>query len=379
MNARKKILYVITKSNWGGAQRYVYDLATSLPRDRFDVAVACGGDGLLTEKLRAHNIHIFSVKSFQRDISFTKEFLSFFELLEIYRTYTPDVVHLNSSKAGGLGALAARILRVPRIIFTAHGWPFWESRGAVQKILITFLSWLTVLLTHITVCISEYDATFGKRMPFVRNKIRMIRNGIAPYSLLSRDDARKKLFDDATVAAHEHDVWVLTNAELTKNKNITAGIDAVALHNSHTEQKIFYVIMGDGELRREIKEYIAHTDASPYVSMLGFVPDGRIYYKGFDIFLLPSLKEGVPYVLLEAGMAEIPCVATHTGGIPEVVENGKNGFVEPLFDTTALGNALTKLSENADLRAAFGRAYHEKIVSVFSPEHMLAETFALYG
>lgn len=379
MDERKKILYVITKSNWGGAQRYVYDLATSLPRDRYDVAVACGGDGLLTEKLRAHNIQIFSVKSFQRDISFTKELLSFFELLEIYRTYKPNVVHLNSSKAGGLGALAARIVRVPRIIFTAHGWPFWESRGVVQKILITFLSWLTVLLTHITVCISEYDSTVGKHMPFGKNKIQLVRNGIAPYPLLSRDDARKKLFDDATVAAHAQDVWVLTNAELTKNKNITAGIDAVALHNSRAERKIFYAIMGDGELRREIKEYIARAHASPYVSMLGFVPDGRTYYKGFDIFLLPSLKEGVPYVLLEAGMAEIPCIATHTGGIPEVLENEKSGFVEPIFDASSLGDALTKLSENGELRAVFGRAHHNRVVSIFSSKRMLAETLALYG
>ncbi len=376
---KKKILYVITKSNWGGAQRYVYDLATSLPSDRYAVAVACGGDGLLTEKLRAHNIQIFGVKSFQRDISFTKELLSFFELLEIYRTYKPDVVHLNSSKAGGLGALAARILRVPRIIFTAHGWPFWESRKAVHTILIAFLSWLTVLLTHITICISDYDASVGKRMPFGKRKIRMIRNGIAPYSLLSRDDARKKLFDDATVVAHEHDVWVLTNAELTKNKNLTAGIDAVVLHNSRTERKIFYTLMGDGELRRDIKEYISRAQASSYVSMLGFVPDGRTYYKGFDIFLLPSLKEGVPYVLLEAGVAEIPCVATHTGGIPEVLENGKNGFVEPISDAAALADALTKLSENADLRTVFGRAHHKKVVSLFSSERMLSETLTLYS
>lgn len=137
--------------------------------------------------------------------------------------------------------------------------------------------------------------------------------------------------------------------------------------------------MGDGELRRDIKEYIVRAQASSYVSMLGFVPDGRIYYKGFDIFLLPSLKEGVPYVLLEAGIAEVPCVATQTGGIPEVLENGKTGFVKPVFDTTALADALVKLSGSADLRADFGRVHHEKITSTFSSERMLSETLALYS
>ena len=125
---KKKILFVITKSNWGGAQRYVYDLATHLPKEEFEVAVAFGGTGevgasagLLEVRLREAGVRIIFLTTFARDIGILREFSAFFELLRTIRAENPDVLHLNSSKAGGLGALSGRIAGLRRIIFTAHG------------------------------------------------------------------------------------------------------------------------------------------------------------------------------------------------------------------------------------------------------------------
>lgn len=111
-HAKKRILYVITKSNWGGAQRYVYDLATGLPKDHFAISVACGGQGLLKDKLEIAGIKIIPIPYFQRDINITKEFYSFVELIKIFRTEKPDIIHLNSSKAGVIGALAAFVYKL---------------------------------------------------------------------------------------------------------------------------------------------------------------------------------------------------------------------------------------------------------------------------
>ncbi len=107
---KKKIIFVITKSNWGGAGRYVFDLATTLTSD-YDVAVALGGTGLLVDKLRKENIRTIPIPSLGRDIHVRADSSAFFELLAIFKKEKPDVVHLNSSKAGGLGALAARMSR----------------------------------------------------------------------------------------------------------------------------------------------------------------------------------------------------------------------------------------------------------------------------
>ncbi|MFZ2500762.1 MAG: glycosyltransferase, partial [Minisyncoccia bacterium] len=162
--ANKKVLFVITKSNWGGAQSYVYTLATRLKDTGADVAVVLGGtgeagseSGLLAERLQEAGIRTLFLKSFMRDISLIREFKALRELIYILKSERPDVVHLNSSKAGGLGAVAARLTGVPRIVFTAHGWPFWEPRNFVAQKLIYFFSWITVMFSHAVITISDYD------------------------------------------------------------------------------------------------------------------------------------------------------------------------------------------------------------------------------
>ncbi|PIR41028.1 MAG: glycosyltransferase family 1 protein, partial [Candidatus Yonathbacteria bacterium CG10_big_fil_rev_8_21_14_0_10_43_136] len=98
---KKKILFVITKSNFGGAQKYVFDLATGLPKDQFDVAVALGGSGILIQKLQAENIRVLPIFSLARDVNPLSDITTFFELWRMFRKEKPDVAHLNSAKAGG--------------------------------------------------------------------------------------------------------------------------------------------------------------------------------------------------------------------------------------------------------------------------------------
>jgi len=158
---KSKILYIITKSNWGGAQRYVFDLSLN-SKDKFEVVVALGGEGPLKKRLEKEGVRVIKIKKMERDVSARKEFLSFFDILSVIVREKPDVIHLNSSKAGGLGALASRVSNFFRktnskIIFTAHGWPFNEERAKWQKVLIKFLSWLNIILSHKTIVISNKD------------------------------------------------------------------------------------------------------------------------------------------------------------------------------------------------------------------------------
>jgi len=170
MQRKQKILYVITKSNWGGAQRYVFDLATSLDKNLFDVVVVCGGNGLLKEKLQSENIKVVSLKTLERDINIKKELLSAKELYKIFKTEKPDIVHLNSSKAGAIGAFVARIVGIKKIIFTAHSWAFNENRSFYSKIIIEFIHWLTVFLSHKTIAVSESVKKQISHLPFIKTK-----------------------------------------------------------------------------------------------------------------------------------------------------------------------------------------------------------------
>ena len=260
MNRRtvKKILFVITKSNWGGAQRYVYDLATNLPKDQFEVKVFFGGTGepessfgILATNLGSKGVQGIFLKEFIRNISFSREWKVLLLLVEVFKKENPDIVHLNSSKAGGLGAVAARLAKVHSIIFTVHGWPFLEDRSAIAKAFIWIASWFTVLLCHKVICISEYDLRIAKRMPFVGSKAVRIYNGIAPMSLGTGEKIRSAFPPGVKVTG--------TVGELTRNKNQITLIEE-AINNP----SMYVAIVGFGEdytmLEEKIKPLLEKED-----------------------------------------------------------------------------------------------------------------------
>src|SRR5438132_73622 len=125
--AKNKVLFLITKATWGGAQRYVFDIATSLP-EQFKAAVAFGlpaeasakegVPGRLSALLEHHKVETHTLSALGRDVAIISDIKSFFQILALLRKLRPDVIHLNSSKAAGLGALAARIVGIPKIITT---------------------------------------------------------------------------------------------------------------------------------------------------------------------------------------------------------------------------------------------------------------------
>ena len=303
----KKILFVITKSNWGGAQRYVYDIATALPKNEFEVSVAFGQDGLLAKKLREAGITTFPITAMQRDVSVIADIKSFFELFRIFRKEKPNVVHLNSSKAGGVGALAARLAGLKRIIFTAHGWPFWEHRNIFSRSAIWLASWATMLLAHTTICISDYDLRVTRCMPFVGRKAIRIYNGIDLNMHFASGEKIRNAFPP-------HVRITGTIGELNKNKNQIELIEQ-AKNNSD----MYVAVVGEGEdlsyLESKIKEY----GLEARVKLFGFMPASDVI-KGFNVFALPSIKEGLPYVLLEVKLAGIPIFANRIGGVGEILD-----------------------------------------------------------
>ena len=124
-----KILYAITKSNWGGAQRHLFDLATKMKERGHTPVVALGGDGILRKKLEDTGIKTYTIAKLSRDIALSKDAGSFKELFSVIKREKPDVLHLHSPKAAGLGALAGKLLRVKKIVYTVHGWTFNEEIG----------------------------------------------------------------------------------------------------------------------------------------------------------------------------------------------------------------------------------------------------------
>jgi glycosyltransferase involved in cell wall biosynthesis len=304
---RKKVLYVITKSNWGGAQKYVYDLATSLPKEQFEVAVALGGTGELEQRLKEASIPVLQLKSVQRDLSVSADASGFRSLYKTIQSYKPDIVHLNSSKAGGLGALAGRMLGVKRIIFTAHGWPFAEKRNVLWRLFAWLGSWGTALLSHQVIVVSKDDLAVGRRMLFCAGKMHLVYNGIALPMAFGSGDVIRKAFPPGTRITG-------TVGELTHNKN---QIELVEQAKKNPE--MYVAIVGEGEEHGRLEAKIKEYGLSERVKLFGFLHMKDVA-KGFDVFALPSLKEGLPYVLIEAKAAGLPIVANRVGGVGEILD-----------------------------------------------------------
>lgn len=364
----KKILFVITKSGWGGAQAYVYALATAMAGKGAKVTVALGGaglpgnaTGLLASGLEAAGIEAIVIPSLVRDISLGQEWRAFKELRAIIGHLKPDALHLNSSKAAGLGALAGRLEGVKRIVFTVHGWPYREPGSYRRSVLIWLASLITVLLSHVTIVVSKADK---KTVLGMLPQVKHIPLGLENFSMKTHCDAR------ALLGNIPEEAYVIgTIAELTNNKGLEYGIRAFA----NLKQRGFadrYVILGDGELKEVLVHLARELGVADSVHFIGFVPDARSYLAAFDVFLLPSLKEGLPYALLEASIAGRPIVASDVGGIPEILERYGTGILVPPRRPNAIVQAVISLKKRGANAATPPTCY--------LLTEMIEETAALY-
>jgi glycosyltransferase involved in cell wall biosynthesis len=385
---KRKVIFCITKSNFGGAQRYVYDLATSLPAEQFDVIVVFGEGEELERKLQNVSIQTIKIKALQRNVNLFRDFSVFFELIKIFRKERPDVVHLNSTKIGGVGSIVGRLCGVPKIVFTAHGWAFNEKRNSVSKTAIAFLQWLTVMFSNITIAVSRKTADQVLKFPFVnKEKIKVVYNGTADIDFMVKDEARRILLGDQTTKtsagalpnALPSAIWIGTISELHPNKGIDVAITAFAEISKKYPQTI-YVVIGDGEEKTHLTNQITKLGLTSQVFLVGPIADAKKYLKAFDIFTLTSRTEALPYVILEAGLAELPVVASAVGGIPEIINLPDVGLLVPIGENAPqnIAGTIEKLIINPEHAKTLGQNLRQRVISNFSQEKMHAETFALY-
>lgn len=409
---KKKVLFVITKSNFGGAQRYVYELASRLKDENFETAVALGGSGILKTKLEEAGVPVFPISSAQRDISITKEIRVLWRLFRIMRKYKPDIVHLNSPKIGGLGAVAARTASIlnrffsrkgqrhpiSKIIYTNHGWPFKEPRPEWQLVLIRIFSWLTVFLGGTTIVLSQTEKDDVRNWPLIGDRLAIIPNGLKHFTLQSREDSLKRLVGNERAEEWLRDKWTVigTISELHKNKGLTFAIDGIDKYIQHEGENLgtesaratalandrrartAYIIVSDGEERKNIENLIKEKDLEDKVVLTGDVDEARQYLKAFDIFLMSSVKEGLPFAILEAGYAGVPVISTSVGAIPEVIKNLETGLLIHPARPQQIKNALIYLEDNPEIKKDMTVALKKKVEETFNFDTVTEKIKALY-
>lgn len=370
---KEKIIFIITKSNWGGAQRYVFDIANSI-KSEYEVVVAAGGNGLLFEKLNEVGIKTINIPHLERDIKAWNEPRAIKNLIDIISTEKPNVIHLNSPKAVLLGALAGRIYNSKnkdkvKIIQTIHGFPFIEPRSFIWRTAMWIASYISLLLSHKNIFVSKKDLILSKWMPFTSGKNIYIPNGISSINFLSKDEARLKLLGS------KYDGFLIgTIAELNHNKGIEFLIKSLSYLKDHNIQSI---IIGEGEKRKELEDLSIKTNAP--VKFTGMIPGASEYLKAFDVFVLPSLKEGLPYVLIEAGAAGLPVISTAVGGIPHLIQSGTSGTLVPPKDSKALSAAIEPYLKDKSTRELHAKNLKQIVEKNYNLETTVQTTKQLYS
>ena len=326
---KKKIIYVITKSSWGGAQRYVYDLANHA-KEIYEVVVifgenSFGGESIFKNKLHTANIRTIEIEGLGRDIKITSDVWSFLEIIKIFKKEKPDIIHLNSTKIGGIGALAGRLVRVPQIVYTAHGLPFLEKYTYVKDILVRILSYSTFVLSHTVILLSEYEKALIHNWWFIGGKLEVIHNGITRPDFYTRRDARNKI--GKIIGKNiDTDLCLLGSiAGLEDYKGLREFLPKIA--DLRIQNDFVYVHFGTGELLEQLKKDTIQLGLTDTVFWLGANPEAARFLRAFDLLTLPSKKEGFPYVLLEAAHADIPVYAYPVAGIPEMIDYKTEGVM----------------------------------------------------
>jgi glycosyltransferase involved in cell wall biosynthesis len=308
-------------------------------------------------------VPFFPLTQVRRRLSPIHDPLGIVELTRLFRRLRPDIVHLNSSKAGVLGRIAAVTARVPVRIFTAHGWAFKATTG-VNSRLYLLADRAVESSTSMVICVSENERRAGLAAGVCTAKRSVvIRNAVDVGAQPSR------------APGGGSPVQIVSVGRLAAPKDFPTLVAAVAqLPKGRAHLRIF----GDGPLRDELEAQTHALGIDAAVEFAGEVPDVRPHLVDADVFVLSSLSEGMPVSILEAMAAGLPVVASAVPGLDEVVVDGSTGFLTPPRDAAALAARLGQLVDDPSVRSALGVAGRARAERHFSLPAWRDAHFSLY-
>ena len=355
---RPRLLLVATLAEVGGVATYLESLLPALA-GRFEVTVAAHGDGPLVAAAAESGARYHPLEHVRRSINPLRELRGLLELYRVCRSARPDVLHVNSSKAGILGRLAAAPARVPVRVFTVHGWGF-RTNGPAWLFLL--LERLVERLTTMTICVAEAERALG----IAKRTCRPARTVVIPNGVAVAADASPERPPGTAT--------IVSVGRLKAPKDFGTLVDAL----SRVTIEYRAVVVGDGPDRQSVESAIEAAGLRDRVELLGERSDVRSVLSRADLFVLSSRSEAMPMSVLEAMAEGLPVVASAVGGVPEVVVDEETGLLVPPGDAAALASAIERLLDDRELRVALGARGLERARTTFSLERFRADHLRAY-
>lgn len=341
-----KIFQLITRTDLGGAQSVVVNLANELCKEHEVIVAAGEGDGKMWNLL-SPSIKYEEIPSLHRELSPINELKTLFALRRLYRKYKPDIVHLHSSKVGILGRIA---FPKSKIVYTVHG--FDSIRIAYRRYLP--VEKLLQKYCRVIVGVSIYDRK-NLLKEGIKNNVQVVYNGISVPCKLEGNPFRNM---------QEYRCRVLCIARLSPPKDVDLFFKVATLLPQYA-----FIWIGNQY------EYTQRHPSN--VFFMGSLSNAGAYNEYVDLFMLPSNYEGLPVTIIEAMSFGKPIVASNVGGISEIVLNDENGYtVENIPDVFA--EKIEYILENSDLYSQFSRNALERFKKNLTVDKMVSEYLKIY-
>ncbi len=376
---RTKVVHIITKLELGGAQEITLFTVRNLPKDRYDLTLVSGSEGLLSPEARSiPGVEFKEVPELVREVSPLKDIIAFFKLYSIIRekvTSSPAyvLVHTHSSKAGILGRWAAWLAGARPIVHSIHGYGFHDYQKKIVRTAYIFLEKLTARVTDGYTADSQANIDKGKSMGlFRRAAARVVRCAI-PVEFYAGHDPEAKL---AHLGIPESAPVAVMVSCLKPQKAPEDFVRAAAKVLERVPDAHF-IQAGDGELRDFVLAEARRLKIDDRYHLLGWRRDVRDIIHLSDVLVLTSLWEGLPRVIPQAMAAGKPVVCTAVDGSPEAVKDGVNGFLARPRDVDYIAEKVSLLLSDKALATKMGEA-GRAMVGEFDEARMLGDLDALY-
>ena len=378
---RKKILHIITRLDAGGSATNTIETVARLNKDRYDTSLISGRtydpDGRIARELKDRGIDCVFIDDLRRDINLWRDIKAFVRLYHIIAMGGYDLVHTHSSKAGILGRWAAWLAGVKHIIHTPHGHIFYGYFKRVVTLFFILLERLTALITERIVCLTDIGASDHIRFKIAgKEKFVTIYSGI-DISLFRQACPADidKVKAGLGIAQGDFVFGTVTRLESVKGNRFLILAFARVLSKS---QGLKLLIVGDGSQRLVLEKECSRLGISDSVIFAGMRKDVPVLLYIMDVFVLPSINEGMGRAVLEAMASGRAVVASATGGIPELVRDGIDGLLVPPADVDRLSDAMAELMLNSDKAKIMGEMARRRAGDRFSVDRMVEDIERMY-
>ncbi|MDD5503912.1 MAG: glycosyltransferase family 4 protein [Candidatus Omnitrophica bacterium] len=365
-----RLAHIITGLELGGAQKTTLSLLACLDRALYDVFLFTSDGGYLAKKAGLiQGLKVIVIDSLVRDINLVKDARSFFKIAYYLRRYKISVVHTHSSKAGIIGRWAARLSGVKYVFHTVHGWPFYIESGAFTRFAYRMFEKITSLITTKLIVVSDKDMMAGLKYVNSRGE---------KYAKISYGIDRDGFAGGINPGKRDDTVRVGFIACFKPQKAPMDFIKVVKLVTDKNKA-VEFISAGDGLLRPLASEQASRLGVDGYIKFLGWQEDIADILSRVDMLLLTSRWEGLPVVILEAFAAGKPVIATKAGGIPEIISNGVNGFLEEKGDCLGLARDILILASDSKKLRAFSKNAADSFKPQNHLSYMVNRIQSLYG